>query len=153
MAKLISVMEQVGGQPVATFKSAFNVKSGTAASIKAGYLVITDTGNAGYVKAAPDDTDTDDLVVGVANSDSSETVSADGTVTVEAAPTLFVKIKAKTPGSLTSALKLTDKYTLNVSSGDYTLDQSTTTKGIFRLISFDNTTDGNCEATVQCTLY
>lgn len=153
MAKLISTIQQVGGQPVATFLNSFNVKSGTSASIQPGYLVITDTSNPGYVKAAPDDTDTDDLVVGVANAASTETASADGVVTVESAPTLLVNIKAKTPGSLTTALKLTDKYTLNVSSGDYTMDQSTTTKGIFRLLSFDNTTQGNCVCSIQCTLF
>lgn len=153
MSKLIQVVNQIGGQPVATFTKPLEVKSGTSGSILPGYLVIADGSNPGYVKAAADACDTDSVIVGVANSTSSETASADGTVTVEAAPVLFVKIKAKTPASLVATMRYTNKYILDVTSGNYTLDQGTTTKGLFRLLDFDNTTDGNCLASIDCTLW
>lgn len=129
----------------------FKVKSGTTGSILPGYLVTKDGSNAGYVKAAPDATDSDSVIIGVAADTSSETASADGNVHVITAPVLLVSLKAKTPGSLATA-KLVDKYILDVTSGNYTLDQGTATKGIFRLMSYDNTTDGNCVATLACNL-
>lgn len=153
MSNVISVVHQIGGQPVATFKKPLEVKAGTAASIKPGYLVIADGSNPGYVKAAPDATDTDSAVVGIASSESTETASLDGTVLVEAAPVLLVRLKAKTPGSLLATMKYTNKYILDVINGNYTLDQATTTKGLFRLLDFDTTTDGNCLASVACTLW
>lgn len=153
MAKLIQVLEQVGGQPVNTFMKSFNVKDGTTASIKAGYLVIADGSNPGYVKAAADACDTDSTIVGVANSDSTETATAVGSVTVECAPVLVVAVKAKTPANLTTAMKLTNRYILDVTSGNYTLDQGGTTKGLFRLLDWDDTTNGNCVASIQCSLF
>jgi len=50
-------------------------------------------------------------------------------------------------------MKFTNKYVLDVTTGNYTLDQGTTTKGLFRLLDFDNTTDGNCTASIDCTLW
>lgn len=154
MSKLIQVVNQVGGQPVATFQKALEVKAGgSGGSILAGMLVIADGSNPGYVKAAPDGAASTDVVVGVANGASTETASVDGTVTVEAAPVLFVKLFAKTPASLVSTMKYTNKYTLDVTAGDYTLDQGTTSNGIFRLIDFDNTTTGTCLASIDCNLW
>ena len=154
MANTISVINQIPGQPVATFMKALEVKAGgSGASILPGYLVIADGSNPGYVKAAPDATDTDSVIVGVASSTSTETASVDGTVLVEAAPVLFVSLKAKTPANLVATMRYTNKYILDVTSGNYTLDQGTTTKGLFRLINFDNTTDGNCLASIDCTLW
>lgn len=153
MAKVINILNSGDGDFPVPFLRTLKVKSGTAGSILPGYLIIADGSNPGYVAAAPDDTDTDDVVVGVAASQSTETASADGTVEVETAPYLLVNIFAKTPGSLTRAMVLTNRYTLNVSSGNYTLDQSTTTKGIFRLWDFDDTTTGLCWATIQCTAF
>lgn len=147
MAKLINVLSSLDGVQVATHQVQLKVKDGTTASIKAGMLVIRDGSNAGYVKAAADACDTDSLILGVANSDSTETSTAVGYVTVEAAPVMVVRMKAKTPANLTQALCLTNRYILDVTSGSYTIDTATTTKGIFTIVSFDNTTDGNCIAT------
>lgn len=149
MANVIQVLNELGGQPVVNnVPLTVPVKSGTSASILPGYLVIVDGSNAGYGKAAPDATDSTSKILGIANSTSTETASADGTVTIDAASLMVVKLKAKTPASLTAAMKFTNRYTLDVTSGNYTLDQGTTSNGIFTLISFDNTTDGNCIATL-----
>lgn len=153
MAKLIEVVNTLEGNAVPTFQVSVPVKAGAASSIKAGYLVIVDGSNAGYAKAAADGADTTSLVLGVAAEDSTETASVDGTVMIQTAPVLLVRIKAKTPGSLTAALKLTNKYALDVTTGDYTLDQGTTSNGIFTLLSYDNTTDGNCLAAVACNKF
>lgn len=153
MAKTIQVLQSLGGEATPTFFVSLPVKSGTSASVQPGYPVIADGSNAGYVKAAPDNVTSADLLAGIANGASTETASADGVVTVEAAPVLVVALKAKTPGSLVSTMKFTNKYTIDLTSGNYTLDQGTTTNGILRLVSFDNTTDGNCVATVACNLW
>ena len=153
MAKVLEVINQLSGTPVHTLQMTFPVKAGAAASIKAGYLVIVDGSNAGYAKAAPDGTVTTDLVLGVATSDSTDTASADGVVQIQSAPVLLVRIKAKTPGSLAATMVLTNKYQLDVTTGNYTLDQGTTTNGIFTLLSYDNTTDGNCIAAVACNKF
>jgi hypothetical protein len=147
MAKIISVINKFGGQQVANpFPITVPVIAGTTASIKKGYLVITDGGNAGYWKAAPDPTDTDTAInVGVATSDSTETASADGTVTIDTADVMVVSVKAKTPGNLTAAKKGV-AWILDVTTGDYTLDQGTSSKGIFNLLDYDDTTNGNCIA-------
>lgn len=147
-------MQVLGGESIPTFFVQLPVKAGGAGgSILAGYQVIADAGNPGYVKAAPDGAASTDLTAGIANGTSTETATADGYVTVEAAPVLIVRIKAKTPANLVSTMKFTNKYVLDVTAGDYTLDQGTTANGIFRLIDFDNTTDGNCTASLQCNLW
>lgn len=129
----------------------FKVKSGTAGSIVPGALVIKDGSNAGYAKAASDGTASTSVILGVAADTSDETASDDGNIHVISAPVLLVSLKAKTPASLATALLL-DKYVLDVTSGNYTLDQGTSTNGIFRLMDYDNTTDGNCIATLACNL-
>lgn len=149
MANVIKVLNALDGHQVNnTFPLNAKVKSGTTASIQPGYLVIVDGSNAGYVKAAPDATDSTSVILGVANAASTETSSADGVVTLDAASVMVVALKAKTPGSLTAAMTFTGKYILDVTSGSYTLDQGGTSNGIFRLISFDDTTNGNCIATL-----
>ena len=111
-------------------------------------LVITDAGHAGYWKAAPDATsDTTTINAGIARSESTETVAANGTVEIDTAPVLLVKIKAKAPGSLTAAMKGV-AWILDVTAGDYTLDQGTSANGIFNILDYDNTTDGNCTCTL-----
>ncbi len=149
MAKVIQVQSALGGEAVPTFPKALPVKAGAVGSILPGYPVIVDSGNAGYCKAAPDNMTTSDVFLGIANSQSTETVSVDGTVTLEAASVMVVAIKAKTPASLTAAMKLTNKYTIDLTSSNYTLDQGTTTNGVLKLVDFDNTTDGNCIATID----
>jgi len=148
MASVITVLNALSGGTAKPAQVSLPVKSGTAGSILPGYLVIVDGSNAGYCKAAADGAASTAVILGVANSTSTETASADGTVTIDTAPVLVVRIKAKTPGSLTAAMKLTDKYILDVTAGAYKLDQATTTNGIFKILDFDNTTDGNCIATL-----
>ena len=152
MAKQIQVLNQVGGQPVAVFQKAFEVKAGTAGSILPGMLVIADS-NAGYVKAAATGCTVSAVVVGVAVSQSSETAAVDGTVLVECAPILFCKMFATTPANLVRTMQYTNRYTLTVSSSDYTMDQGTTTSGLFRLLDFDNTTTGTCLVSFACSLF
>lgn len=153
MAKLIEVVNTLDGKEVPVLQIAVPVKAGAAASIKAGYQVIVDGSNAGYAKAAPDGTDSTSLTLGVASEDSTETASVDGTVMIYTAPVLLVRIKAKTPGSLVATMKLTNKYALDVTTGNYTLDQGTTSNGIFTLLDYDNTTDGNCLAALACNKF
>ena len=56
----------------------YKVKAGTTGSILPGYLVIKDGSNAGYVKAAPDATDSTSVILGVAADTSTETASVGG---------------------------------------------------------------------------
>lgn len=149
MANVIKVVNQLGGQQVVNSTPlTLPVKSGTTASIQPGYLVIKDGSNDGYWKAAADACDTDTAIkMGIARSASTETASADGTVEIDTAPFLYVKMKAKTPGSLASTMR-GDSFILDVTSGNYTLDQGTTTKGFLALVNYDNTTDGNCDVII-----
>lgn len=149
MAKEIKVLSQLGGQQVASpFPVTVPVKSGAISSIKKGMLVYTDGGNAGYWKAGADAATTTQLVNGgVATSDSTDTAGADGTVTMDVAPVMLVSIKAKTPANLTAAMRGV-AFILDVSGSDYTLDQATSVNGIFNIVDYDNTTDGNCICTL-----
>lgn len=150
MAKVIQAVGALDGTSnLPTFKQELDVKAGAVGSIKAGYLVIKDAGNAGYVAAAADGTASTSVILGVALSDSTDTVAADGKVFIATSPTLVVKLFAKTPANLVATMKY-DKFVLDVTSGNYTLDQGTTTNGIFRLMSFDNVTNGECYATLAC---
>lgn len=135
-----------GGTPS---QGGFLVKAGTAASIQEGYLVIKDGSNAGYAKAAADACDSTAVILGVATSASTETAAADGYVTVQWMQNLLVEIYAKTPASLAIS-KLISSYILDVTSGNYKLDEATTTNGFIRLLSYDNTTDGKCLALITC---
>ena len=145
MAKSIKGLGQFGGKQVANpYPVTVPVVLGTAASIKPGMLVITDASNPGYWCKAPDATDTDTSInVGVATSESTETVAADGTVTIDTAAVMLVSVKANTPASLTVANRGI-AYVLKVSGSDYMLDETAATKGIFNILEYDNTTDGNC---------
>ena len=147
MANLIKVLGTPGGQQVNTpLPVTVPVYQGAASTIKAGMLVYTDGAHAGYWKAAVDTATTTELINGaIAVSDSTETVSVEGTVEVIFAPVMLISIKAKTPANLTAAMKGI-AYILDVTGGSYTLDQGTATNGIFNLLDFDNTTDGNCTA-------
>jgi len=148
MANVIKVLNSLSGQPVYSFPVTLKVKAGAVGSILPGYLVIVDGGNAGYVKAAADTCDSDAKILGIASSTSTDTVGADGTVTIDTAPVLYVELFAKTPANLTAAMTFTNKYILDVTSSNYTLDQGTTSKGIFTLVDYDNVTNGLCHATL-----
>jgi len=149
MANVIDVLGSLDGVAnTPNFRTTLAVKAGAISTIKRGYLVIKDGGNAGYAKAAADACDTDQIILGVALSDSTDTVAADGTVEIIAAPVMYVKLKATIPANLVATMKYS-VFILDVTAGSYTLDQATSTKGLFRLISFDNVTDGNCIATLK----
>jgi hypothetical protein len=145
MAKSIKVLNRLGGQQVVSpFPVTVPVFAGAISSIKTGMLVIMDAVNPGYWLAAPDATDTDTAInVGVATSDSTETVTANGTVTIDTSDEMLVSIKANTPASLSVANRGI-AYVLKVSGSDYMLDETAATKGIFNIVDYDNTTDGNC---------
>ena len=146
MAKSIKVLGQFGGKQVANpYPVTVPVILGTAASIKPGMLVITDGSNPGYWMAAPTATDTDTAInVGVATSTSTETAGVDGTVTMDTSQVMIVSIKALDPTALATAKKGV-AWILDVSvGGDYTLNQGTSTKGIFNILDYDNAVDGNC---------
>jgi len=145
MAKTIKVLNQLGGQQVSnTFPITVPVFAGAISTIKPGMLVITNGAHAGYWKAAADAATTTELINGgIATSDSTETAGANGTVTIETAPVMLVSIKAKTPGNLTAAMRGV-AFILDVTASDYTLDQATSVNGIFNILDYDNTTDGNC---------
>jgi hypothetical protein len=145
MAKTIKVLNQLGGQQVSnTFPITVPVFAGAISTIKPGMLVITNGAHAGYWKAAADAaTTTEAINCGIATSDSTETVGANGEVTIETAPVMLVSIKAKTPANLTAAMRGV-AFILDVTASDYTLDQATSVNGIFNILDYDNTTDGNC---------
>jgi len=150
MAKLIEVISLEGGAVAPTFLKPLDVKTGTVSSIKVGYLVMEDGSNPGYYKAAPDTTDTDDTITGVANIDSTETAAADGVVdVVKGDRRLICRMKATTPGNLAITV-IGTKCTLDVSAGDYTVDENDTTKGFIEILDYDNTTDGNCIVAIDC---
>lgn len=151
MAKLISVVNTGEGGVPNVFPISLDVKSGTTGSIQPGMLVIKDGSNAGYVAAAPDGTASPSVIVGVAASTSTETASADGTVDVYYDDVLWVEIYAKTPANLVQSM-LYSKYILDVTGGNYTLDQATTTNGFITMMDFDNTTDGLCRALLHCSI-
>lgn len=150
MAKTIQVLNQLGGQQVMnTVPVTVPVFAGAVSSIKPGMLVIINGAHAGYWKAAADACSTTECIdAGIATSESTETVGANGTVTIDVAPVMLVAIKAKTPGNLTAAMPGL-AYILDVDgSSNYTLDQATSANGIFNILSYDNTTDGNCICTL-----
>ena len=149
MAKVLKVRGGLAGQQIANpFPVTLPVFAGAVGSILPGYLVIVDGSHAGYCKAAADACDTDSTILGVANSTSTDTVAADGTVTIDAAPVMMLEAYVKTAASLTTAMVLTNKYILDVTSGSYTVDQGTTSKGLFKIVQILDSTTG----LILCTL-
>lgn len=114
-----------------------DVKAGSAESIKAGEPVVVDATNAGYVKAAGASIDNTATIVGFALSNSTDTASADGTVSVAlvGANSVF-RGKAKNKSSLAQAQKGT-KVVIDYTSSTYTVDQSTTTNGVALITDFN----------------
>ena len=125
-----------GSQPVTR---TFDVKSGAAASIAVGDLVVVDGGNAGYVAGAGNGAASTSTWIGRAVSTSTDTASADGVVDVEFSPAgLIVRGTPTTPGNLAQAIKGT-KVTLDVSGGTQTVDENDTTNGILTVLAYDDT--------------
>lgn len=116
----------------------FSVQAG-ATPILVGEPVIVDGGNPGYVIAAPDGAGSTSSFAGlVAASDSTQTASADGIVTVYDDPEIIVRGKATTPANLPVANKLT-KVTIDLTGGVYTFDEDDTVNGVATIVDFDTT--------------
>ena len=132
----------------------FRVKANTKA-INQGEVIILDGSHAGYVTtiaSSAQDT-TSSVTVGISADASTQTASADGTINVYTpanGTTLRVTCKALTPASLTLAQE-TLSNTIDCSSGGVqTYDQGTTTNGILRMETFDNTTTGTVIGNLHC---
>lgn len=129
----------------------FQVKSGAAASIKAGEPVIQNTGgDSEYAKSPAANVTTSDTFVGIATSTSTDTATADGEVYV-ACPTFgtIYRGSAKTTASLATANMLT-KVVIDYTSSKYTIDESTVTAGLCLMVGM-NTTDGWVDFMVDMT--
>jgi hypothetical protein len=129
----------------------FMVKSGSAASIKAGEPVIQNTaGDAEYVKIGGSTITTSDTFVGIALTDSTDTASADGEVyVVLTGPSTVYRAYAKTKSSLSTANML-NKVILDLTSSNWTIDESTTTNGLCQMVAM-NTTTGEVDFIIDQT--
>jgi hypothetical protein len=139
----------------ATASKGMIVKANTKA-IKIGDLVIVDGSNAGYVTTIADSAQasSDNVLIGIAAGDSTQTASVDGevVVTIPVGTGLYCKIGALTKGSL-AASQLYLNRTIDVSAaGVATFDQGTATKGIAKLLGYNSTT-GECEVFLRCNFW
>lgn len=116
----------------------FLVKAGSAASIKAGEPVIQNTGgDAEYVKVAGASITTSDTFVGIAMTNSTDTATVDGYVDVWVPDaSSVIRGYAKTKGSLASTVRLT-KVVIDLTTGTFTIDESTTTNGFMLIVDYD----------------
>lgn len=117
----------------------YAVKSGTAASITVGNVVIEDKTNAGYVKAVGTaEVTNEDVVVGGAISTSTETASADGVVMVsdELATQIF---RGKTVGTPTQAQVNSIVTITSAGDGTQKINEDNATGGVAKIIDFDAT--------------
>jgi hypothetical protein len=129
----------------------FDVDAGAAATIGRGAIVIFTSGGQ-YVTEGTNGLTSAGDVVGIAAGPSDETASVDGKVLVYRSPALRANAVASVPANLEAADRL-DKCTLDVdvtATGDHTVDESNTTNGWIRILTFDNTTDGNLTVEVPC---
>lgn len=145
MSKIIKTIEQLGGQQISnSFPVTVPVKAGALASINPGNLVVRDPTNTGYWKVVGNGATAGDInCAGVAKSISTDTVGADGVVDLEVAGNMMCSIPALTPGSL-AATGVGYKAVIGFSGGNTTYNQSTATNGFMTLVSYDDTTNGNC---------
>lgn len=152
MAKRFEVIGILDGGGESIVIPPLPVKAGAAASIaSAGIPVIVDGSNAGYAKVGADPVISTDNLLGISSGMSTDTASADGTVQIYAGSKLLIKAYAKTPASLTAAKVLTaNKYQLDLTNGDWTFDESTTTNGVFKLLQILDSTTGLCLGTITC---
>ena len=129
----------------------FDVKAGAAISIQKGDLVIVDGSNAGYAAKAANGASSTARWIGIAESDSDDTASADGTVQVLFSPSgLIVRGLPTTAANLAQAIKLT-RVTLDVASGVQKVDEDDTSSGVLCVYDY-NTTDGTIDVVVPCHL-
>jgi hypothetical protein len=127
----------VQGEKQNTEAHPYAVKTGTAASITVGDIVIEDTTNAGYVKAVGTaEITSEDTIVGVATTTSTETASADGVVMVndELATQVF---EAKTVGTPAQAQVNTIATITSAADGTQKVNEDSTSGGVAKIIDFD----------------
>lgn len=110
-----------------------DVKAGAVGSIEIGDMVIPDDGNAGYVrKVADGEVSTDATRVYIAITNSTDTATADGVVTLEYAPGMIIEGTATTKANLVQAV-IDTKVTVDVAAGVITVDENDTTTGFLRI--------------------
>lgn len=140
------------GKPVIPYT--YDVKAGTAASLKPGDLAVWDATNAGYIaKMTASDTATTAREVFYVVGDSNETASADGTVQVVTAKRMILEGVAHTKANLVQAII----GTRVIISGTTTLliDENATTNGFLQVRRPDggaskfDTTNGVFEVTAN----
>ena len=126
------------------------VKAGAAATIKAGDLVLQNTaGDVEYVKAVGTATaDTDDIVIGIAATTSTDTAAADGTVMVYDDLDATIVGLADTKGNLTDANLLTAVPIDSSAAGVQRLNENDVTKGICFIKKYSAST-GEIEFTIK----
>lgn len=122
----------------------FAVKSGTTASILSGEPVITNSAAVGYVKLpganiTSGGSVTDAFVVGVAMTNSDESTSADGVVSVAVARG-NIKFVGKAGNTFAQAQETTN-VAVAKNSGVFTLDNGTTTTGVATLLDYNSTSN------------
>lgn len=147
----------VGPSGLSTHK--WKVKSGAAATIAEGDIVIKDGSNAGYAKIAANGSSNTSTYLGIAASASTDTASADGEVLVTSAMNLVFEGKVTTVANLGRTRVLT-RVTLDGTTGAQNIDEDDTTAGVIWILdpldfkvsdSFD-TTDGVHQFMLQCHL-
>jgi hypothetical protein len=120
------------------------VASGAAASISIGDLVVVANGYASKVTNGGG-VSTGSKLFGLATSDSTDTVAADGVVDIIYCPSgLVLEGTATTPANLLTAVKF-DKVTIDVSGSTQTVDENDPTNGailISKFVGTDYTTTG-----------
>lgn len=129
----------VANEKQSTEAHPYAVKSGTAASITVGDIVIEDTTNAGYVKAVGTaEVTSSDVVVGRADTTSTETASADGVVMVndELATQVF---RGYTVGTPTQAQVNSTVTITSAADGTQKINEDNTIDGVAKIIDFNAT--------------
>ena len=118
------------------------VKAGAATSVKTGDFVLQNTaGDVHYAKAiGTGNASTDDVVIGLAATNSTETVSVDGSVMVyDDSDNKYIGL-AEVKANLADAKLLTKVIILsNATTGIQTLDEDDVTKGIARILDYNAT--------------
>lgn len=127
----------------------YKVKSGAAASIKAGEWVVQNTaGDVEYVTLAVDGASNSSVWVGVAASDSTDTATADGNVEVFDSLDYVFRGRPTTPGNLATSLLLT-QVTLDVVSSAMTVDENDTVNGTLLIVGLDPQSSTSAGATID----
>ncbi|MCP4255474.1 MAG: hypothetical protein GY775_19135 [Candidatus Scalindua sp.] len=109
----------------------YQVEAG-ATPILAGEPVIQDPASPQYVIAAPDGADNTSTWIGVAQTNSTETATGDGQVSVTDDPKVLYRGKALDPSILSPGISNT-KVTVSLVGDQYTVNAGTTLNGVLTL--------------------